>query len=117
MFIFRILKDGPWDQFYLLWALSLRAVREQWRRICLTQTNREDCGNRYRERILPKPKGKAWAQGKSKAFRDYFLSLEAAKTAFIAAVTGGEFDYIASVAALKGVGIQPEEDTDPREEE
>src|SRR5437868_1298444 len=48
VFVFRILDETLLDAFYLLWALSLKAVRDQWRRIVLMQTNREDCGSRYR---------------------------------------------------------------------
>jgi len=46
VFVLRVLKGELWDPFYLLWALSLRAVRDQWRRVALMQTNREDCGDR-----------------------------------------------------------------------
>jgi type I restriction enzyme M protein len=69
VFVFRVMKDDMWDPFYLLWALSLRVVREQWRRIALMQTNREDCGDRYREIILPNPPDPSWAHDKSAAFR------------------------------------------------
>ena len=72
VFVFRIRNARIWDPFYLLWSLSLSAVREQWRRIALMQTNREDCGDRYREIVLPKPKSKRWAQQQSAAFRKYF---------------------------------------------
>ena len=49
VFVFRSINQDLYDAFYLLWAFSLKAVRNQWRRIALMQTNREDCGNRYRE--------------------------------------------------------------------
>lgn len=45
-------EDEGYDPFYLLWCLCLKAVRLQWQRITLMQTNREDCGSRYRE-IIP----------------------------------------------------------------
>lgn len=54
VFVIRIARDTLFDHFYLLWALSLKAVRDQWRRITLMQTNREDCGSRYREVIIPR---------------------------------------------------------------
>jgi hypothetical protein len=41
------------DQFYLMWAMSLNTVREQWNRIILMQTNREDVGERYNEILIP----------------------------------------------------------------
>jgi len=72
VFILRVLKGAKFDAFYLLWALSLRAVRQQWRRIALMQTNREDCGDRHREILLPLAKNKKWALAMSKPFRNYF---------------------------------------------
>jgi hypothetical protein len=70
VFVFRVVDKTLLDPFYLLWALSLRAVRDQWRRIALMQTNREDCGSRHREIILPKPPSKNWALDTSAAFRE-----------------------------------------------
>ena len=40
-----IIRPGPaakFDTFYLLWALTLKIVRNQWKRIVFMQTNRED---------------------------------------------------------------------------
>lgn len=99
MFVFRVLRKGHWDPFYLLWALSLRAVRNQWRRIALMQTNREDCGNRYREIIIPKPKSRSWARDVSQAFRDHFTTIANAKETFVASVTNDSFEYVASVVS------------------
>lgn len=99
VFVIRILDHDIWDPFYLLWSLSLEAVREQWRRIVLMQTNREDCGDRYREIILPNPRSKDWAHQYSRAFRDYFTTVATAKTKFVESVGNQEFDYIASVRA------------------
>lgn len=96
MFVFRVVGDTIIDPFYLFWALCLRAVREQWRRIVLMQTNREDCGDRYREIVLPMPPSKEWANSHSEAFRCYFESVAHAKTAFEKAVRNSGFDMIAS---------------------
>ncbi len=96
MFVFRVVDDTLIDPFYLFWALCLRAVREQWRRIVLMQTNREDCGDRYREIVLPMPSSKEWANDHSAAFRRYFESVAQAKTAFEKAVRNSGFDMIAS---------------------
>jgi type I restriction enzyme M protein len=59
MFVVRVTEKGreAFDAFYLLWALSLRAVRNQWRRIALMQTNREDVGSRHREIRIPLASG------------------------------------------------------------
>lgn len=99
VFVFRVLDDKLIDPFYLLWALSLKAVRDQWRRIALMQTNREDCGSRYREVLIPLPKSKQWANEVSQAFRDYFTTIATARTAFIASVTKSKFEYVANVLA------------------
>lgn len=100
VFIFRIVKDDLYDPFYLLWALSLKAVREQWRRIALMQTNREDCGNRYREIIIPKPPNKHWAQTVSKSFREYFTTIASAREKLKASIASDTFDYVASASSF-----------------
>lgn len=97
VFILRVLDDRIIDPFYLLWALSLQAVRDQWRRIALMQTNREDCGDRYREIIIPNPPSREWARRVSRPFRDYFTSIAQARETFDAAVSEDGFDYVASV--------------------
>jgi type I restriction enzyme M protein len=99
VFVFRVANPGLFDHFYLLWAFCLRAVRDQWRRIALMQTNREDCGDRYLEIILPKPKGRAWADKACEAFRNYFTSLDGAKATFVNAVSKDKYGYIANVAS------------------
>jgi type I restriction enzyme M protein len=99
VFIFRIIDASIWDPFYLLWALSLKAVREQWRRIALMQTNREDCGDRYKEIILPKPLNYDWANAVSKPFRDYFTKISDAKNDFISSVMTDRFEYVANVTS------------------
>ena len=98
VFVLRVMNPKLFDHFYLLWALSLKAVRDQWRRIALMQTNREDCGLRYREIILPKPKSKAWASRVSKAFRANFTTIAEAKGKFIESVHKDKFEYVANVA-------------------
>lgn len=96
VFIFRVQKKDTWTPFYLFWSLCLAAVREQWRRIALMQTNREDCGNRHREIILPNPKSKAWAEKVSKGFKDYFETISTAKTAFTSTLLNSDLCYIPS---------------------
>lgn len=99
MFVLRVDDTTLFDHFYLLWALSLRAVRDQWRRIALMQTNREDCGLRYREIILPKPKNRTWADNTSEAFRIYFTTISEAKNKFIDSVASGKYEHVANVAS------------------
>lgn len=113
MFIVRVTEEGHklFDPFYLLWAFSLRAVRDQWRRIALMQTNREDVGARHREVRLPWPPnnvdGAVWAASKAKDFRTYFEGIAMAKTEFMTALRTGDADYIGSVFADQGIGLDP----------
>ena len=101
VFVFRVAEaEKIWDPFYLLWALSLSAVRDQWRRIALMQTNREDCGDRYREVILPRPPSRKWAKKASAAFADYFSSIAAAREAFVGKVSTDDLEYVANVRAV-----------------
>lgn len=104
VFVFRVVNNSLFDQFYLLWALSLKAVRDQWRRIVLMQTNREDCGNRYKEIIIPIPKDKAWGEKASEPFRKYFSTIAIAKTEFIESVHNEKYEHIANVVSA----ISPE---------
>jgi type I restriction enzyme M protein len=100
MYIIRVIDETMFDAFYFLWALSLKVVREQWRRIALMQTNREDCGDRHKEIILPLPPNKDWADEKSGSFRTYFSTIAKAKESFLKSIGSDERDYIASVTAL-----------------
>lgn len=113
VFVLRVVDTKLFDQFYLLWALSLKAVREQWRRIALMQTNREDCGSRFREIILPRPKNKVWADKTSEPFRKYFTAISRAKSAFIESVLADRFDHVANVATVVPLGVD-EESSDGR---
>ncbi len=100
VFVFRIKNGDVWDPFSLLWALSLRQVRDQWRRVALMQTNREDCGERYREVVLPSPRSKKWAQQVSSPFRDYFRTLAEAKAGFAERTSSDGFEYVPTVRGV-----------------
>ena len=102
VFVVRVQENSMgFSPFYFLWAFSLVAIRKQWQRVTLMQTNREDVGNRYREIILPKPISASWANTVSAAFKTYFMGLATAKQNFIAATNADDFDYIASVSAFE----------------
>ncbi len=109
VFVVRVLKPDLVDPFYLLWALSLKAVRDQWRRITLMQTNREDCGQRYREIILPRPRSKLWARTTAAAFRTYFETIANARTTFVAAVRTSKFEHVANVLSATPLPIEDDE--------
>lgn len=77
-----VLRPGPeadFDPFYLLWAMTLKVVRDQWNRVIFMQTNREDVGHRYLEIEIPVPPSRAVADEVSKAFREYYTTLAEAK--------------------------------------
>ncbi len=68
------------DPFYLIWALSLKIVRDQWRRVIFMQTNREDVGRRYLEILIPIPPTKERGEQVSQAFRSYYKTIAQART-------------------------------------
>lgn len=80
--ILRAAQDSPVDNFYLMWALSLKSVRSQWDRVVFMQTNREDVGRRYLEIEIPWPSSREAAHRVSKSFRDYYQGMEQLRTQF-----------------------------------
>jgi type I restriction enzyme M protein len=110
MFVFRVSQSvgTGWDPFYLHWALCLKAVRNQWRRITLMQTNREDVGDRYREIEIPVPRSPEWAKEISAPFRSYFQSLAAARTDFLRRLDTSGFDFIPSAHSVGGAEVVEE---------
>jgi len=98
VFVIRVMRgqDDGWDPFYLLWALCLKAVRRQWQRITLMQTNREDVGDRYKEILIPQPRDAEWAKCVSAPFRHYFQTIAEARAEFSSVLANSGFDYIAS---------------------
>jgi type I restriction enzyme M protein len=121
VFVIRVTggQEQGWDPFYLLWALCLKAVRKQWGRVVLMQTNREDVGNRYQEIYLPKPRSQDWARAVSAPFRDYFTTLATARTRFLASLTESGYEYIASAHSVGSmiVELETQEAADDEDEE
>jgi type I restriction enzyme M protein len=79
-----VLRPGPkanFDAFYLLWAMTLKIVRDQWRRVVFMQTNREDVGKRYLEIEVPVPPSRERADEISASFRNYYETLAGARQA------------------------------------
>lgn len=103
MFVVRVTEQGSEtiDPFYLLWALSLKAVRDQWRRVTLMQTNREDVGQRHLEVRIPWPRREqdaaSWCRSKSASFRNYFEGIAGARASFVEAVQAADDEFIGSV--------------------
>ena len=107
VYVLRVMDNNKgYDPYYMLWALSLKAVRLQWQRITLMQTNREDVGSRWREIRIPAPPSPEWALDVSKSFRKYFTTIANSKKTFIDETGEDEYEYIASVSAFS---IQHEE--------
>jgi hypothetical protein len=106
--------EAVFDQFYLLWAMTLTIVRAQWRRIVFMQTNREDVGHRYLEIEVPLPPDAQRAREVSEPFRTYFLAIAQARNAFRAYldrtgdhhffVSGGEMTADAEIGVVAGTG-------------
>ncbi|MCP2031151.1 type I restriction enzyme M protein [Okibacterium sp. HSC-33S16] len=77
-----VLRPGDratFDPFYLMWAMSLTIVRDQWRRVVFMQTNREDVGDRFLEIRIPVPTDRRHADSASEPFRGYYRGLAAAR--------------------------------------
>ena len=95
-------EDGDFDNFYLLWAMSLEAVRRQWDRIVFMQTNREDVGMRYREIRVPVAPDRATALRVSSPFRDYYLGSQEIRNSFLEYLTddGRHHIFLSSAEAV-----------------
>jgi hypothetical protein len=77
--VLRATHKASFDQFYLMWAMSLREVRDQWSRIVFMQTNREDVGDRIQEIRVPITDDRALAKKLATPFELYYRSLERAR--------------------------------------
>jgi hypothetical protein len=79
-----VLRPGSkanFDSFYMLWAMTLKIVREQWRRVVFMQTNREDVGKRWLELEIPVPTSAEVAERVSEPFRTYYQAIAGAREA------------------------------------
>ncbi len=73
---FSVAPNAPIDPFYLFWALRLKDVQSQWRRVIFMQTNREDLGDRYRLIKIPYAEDGELAARVSQGYREYFQGLD-----------------------------------------
>lgn len=92
--ILRTTSAAPADNFYLMWALSLKAVRDQWKRIVFMQTNREDVGRRYLEIEIPWPKNNEISNRLAKSFITYYEGIDSLRTNFIRALEANQNHYV-----------------------
>lgn len=108
MLVLHAAEDALFDNFYLLWAMSLRAVRKQWDRIVFMQTNREDVGVRYREIRIPLPADKTSAFEVSKPFRDYYLGVQELRKTYVEHLTSsGKYHIFLSSVEDTGSPDEP----------
>lgn len=78
-----VLRPGSkakFDAFYLLWAMTLKIVRDQWKRVIFMQTNREDVGKRYLEIEVPIAPNAVITRDVSQPFRKYFKTIASARS-------------------------------------
>jgi len=75
--VLRVAPDAGFDQFYLLWAMTLEIVRAQWQRVVFMQPNREDVGRRYLEIEIPIAPDVRTAAAVSEPFRRYYTNIAA----------------------------------------
>lgn len=100
--------DALADSFFLMWALSLKAVRDQWKRIVFMQTNREDVGKRYLEIAIPWPETAAIGKSLSQPFRVYYEGMETLRQGFMTALERDGEHYV-----FLGNAAQSPEDVEP----
>jgi type I restriction enzyme M protein len=91
--VIRATENSRLTQFYLMWALSIKEVREQWNRVVFMQTNREDVGNRVNEILIPFPSSKSVAQKFAKAFSSYYQELEKSRRKFVDSINAGSIKH------------------------
>jgi type I restriction enzyme M protein len=124
-----VMRPGPtadFDAFYLLWAMTLKIVRNQWKRVVFMQTNREDVGKRYLEITIPVAASAEAASEVSEPFRAYYKTLAKARaqlSAYLADsdehhffVSGAEAPDPDEQAAADVAGDTDDEVVDPGEE-
>jgi type I restriction enzyme M protein len=121
-----VLRPGSsanFDTFYLLWAMTLKVVRDQWKRVIFMQTNREDVGKRYLEIAIPIPPSRERADEISQPFRSYYEAVAKARSAlqgYLAAsnahhffVSGAEETAEANAPELDDAPDESLSDSDP----
>jgi type I restriction enzyme M protein len=110
-----VMRPGPeadFDAFYLLWAMSLRVVRQQWRRIVFMQTNREDTGQRYREIQIPMARSRREHNEIAKPFKAYYEGTAKLREQFLAYLSHDEHHHVflaSSDASVDGDADEVEE--------
>lgn len=104
--------NAEFDPFYLLWAMTLKIVRDQWKRVVFMQTNREDVGDRYLEIEIPVPNDSETAAEVSRPFRNYYHTVARARTSLGQYLAdSGEHHFFVVSDAENDVEVQEEEES------
>lgn len=104
-----VLRAGPdaqFDNFYLLWAMTLKAVRHQWDRVVFMQTNREDVGERYKEIELPVPPDRETADSYSAPFREFYVGTQQLRERLLNYLSNDSKHYIFMSSAV----VEPDDE-------
>jgi type I restriction enzyme M protein len=110
-----ILRAGPkanFDQFYLLWAMTLSIVRDQWNRVVFMQTNREDVGKRYYEIEIPIAPSAERAAEISEPFRRYFFGIAEQRRLLRDYLRSGDHHFFLSGVEAPSCEIEVERNSD-----
>jgi hypothetical protein len=113
---------ATFDSFYLLWALTLKIVRDQWKRVVFMQTNREDVGDRWLEIEIPITDSSELATAVSASFRDYYTTLASTRTMLADYLrNSGEHHFFVSGAEtpdpeMQAVAAAVEAEEEPRDQ-
>lgn len=113
-----VLRAGPeatFDQFYLLWAMTLRIVRDQWNRVVFMQTNREDVGKRFHEIEIPLAPTPERATEISEPFRRYFLAVAQERRRLAEYLRDANHHFFLSGVEPPAEGIEVELEADAAE--
>ncbi|MFY1654034.1 hypothetical protein ACN27J_24515 [Solwaraspora sp. WMMB762] len=111
MLVLRAMDGAPFDNFYLLWAMTLKAVRRQWGRVIFMQTNREDVGSRYREIRIPIPPTSDQARVASGAFRSYYKESQKIRESFLAYLAKDDRHHV-FLSSVEAVEEAAEDDSE-----
>jgi len=112
VFVFRPGAKATFDSFFLMWALTLRVVREQWRRIVFMQTNREDVGQRYQEIQIPLPTTQEECEIVAAPFKAYYEGVAKLRQDFLEYLEKDDHHYVffaASAEALVEESLEDDE--------
>ncbi len=114
MLVIRPGAKADFDVFYLLWAMSLKIVRQQWQRIVFMQTNREDTGQRYREIQIPMAPSRAGRDRAATPFKIYYEGSASLRDTFLAYLSQDEHHHV-FLSSVEAVIEQVEDDPDADE--